>query len=93
MRERERLDFLKAFSYQHGRSLVGFAVMGGIFGEGIDLVGDQLSGAVIVGVGLPGLSLENMVLKNYFDEMVKKYNLKVKKKKFWIFKKRENDNE
>lgn len=68
MRERERMDFLKAFSYQHGRSLVGFAVMGGIFGEGIDLVGEQLSGAIVVGVGLPGISLENMVLKNYFDE-------------------------
>ena len=68
MKERERMDFLKAFSYQHGRSLVGFAVMGGIFGEGIDLVGEQLSGAIIVGVGLPGISLENMVLKNYFDE-------------------------
>jgi DNA excision repair protein ERCC-2 len=68
MNEKERSSFLASFSYQHGRSLAGFAVMGGIFGEGIDLVGDQLSGAIIVGVGLPSINLENMVLKKYFDE-------------------------
>lgn len=27
--------------------------MGGIFGEGVDLVGDRLIGCAIVGVGLP----------------------------------------
>ncbi len=68
MNEKERNEFLTSFSFPHGRSLVGFAVMGGIFGEGIDLVGDQLSGAIIVGVGLPSINLENMVLKKYFDE-------------------------
>jgi DNA excision repair protein ERCC-2 len=41
--------------------------MGGIFGEGIDLVGDRLSGAVIVGVGLPGISLERELIKAYFN--------------------------
>jgi DNA excision repair protein ERCC-2 len=59
MTEKERTEFLTSFSY---------AVMGGIFGEGIDLVGDQLSGAIIVGVGLPTINLENMVLKKYFDD-------------------------
>jgi DNA excision repair protein ERCC-2 len=68
MNEKERNEFLTSFSFPHGRSLIGFAVMGGIFGEGIDLVGDQLSGAIIVGVGLPSINLENMVLKKYFDE-------------------------
>jgi DNA excision repair protein ERCC-2 len=42
--------------------------MGGIFGEGIDLVGERLSGAVIVGVGLPGLSLEQELIRDYFQE-------------------------
>jgi DNA excision repair protein ERCC-2 len=42
-------------------------VMGGIFGESIDLVGDLLSGVLIVGVGLPGLSNYNNVLKSHFD--------------------------
>ena len=40
--------------------------MGGIFGEGIDLVGDRLSGAVVVGVGLPGISLEKELIRDYF---------------------------
>ena len=35
------------------RSLLGFCVMGGIFGEGIDLKNDSLIGAIIVGTGLP----------------------------------------
>jgi len=47
---------------------VGFAVMGGIFGEGIDLVGERLSGAVVVGVGLPGISLERELIRKYFAD-------------------------
>jgi DNA excision repair protein ERCC-2 len=40
--------------------------MGGIFGEGIDLIGDRLVGAGIIGVGLPGISLERELIKEYF---------------------------
>jgi DNA excision repair protein ERCC-2 len=40
--------------------------MGGIFGEGIDLVGERLSGAVVVGVGLPGISFERDLIRDYF---------------------------
>jgi DNA excision repair protein ERCC-2 len=68
MDEKERETFLAAFSAEHGQTLVGFAVMGGIFGEGIDLVGDRLIGAVIVGVGLPQLSLERDLIRDYFQE-------------------------
>jgi DNA excision repair protein ERCC-2 len=70
MTEAEREEFLENFSIDNlanGKTLVGFAVMGGIFGEGIDLVGDRLSGAVIVGVGLPGISLERELIKEYFS--------------------------
>lgn len=42
--------------------------MGGIFAEGIDLVGERLSGAVVVGVGLPGVSLEQELIRAYFQE-------------------------
>jgi DNA excision repair protein ERCC-2 len=42
--------------------------MGGIFGEGIDLVGDHLTGAVIVGVGLPGIGLERDLIRQYFGQ-------------------------
>jgi hypothetical protein len=58
MSEPERDAFLAAFSVEHGETLVGLAVLGGIFGEGIDLVGERLIGAVIVGVGLPQLCVE-----------------------------------
>ena len=45
---------------------MGLVVMGGIFGEGIDLVGERLTGAVIVGVGLPGISQERDLIRDYF---------------------------
>jgi DNA excision repair protein ERCC-2 len=67
MTEPERDAFLAAFSVEHGETLVGFAVLGGIFGEGIDLVGDRLIGAVIVGVGLPQLSVERNLIRDYFQ--------------------------
>ena len=66
MSEPEREAFLKHFSDDNPQTLVGFAVMGGIFGEGIDLIGNRLLGAVIVGVGLPGISLERELIKEYF---------------------------
>ena len=67
MSEIEREAFLAAFAVEHGETLVGFAVMGGMFGEGIDLVGDRLIGAVIVGVGLPQLCIERDLIRDYFQ--------------------------
>jgi DNA excision repair protein ERCC-2 len=67
MSEPEREAFLAAFAVEHGETLVGFAVMGGVFGEGIDLVGDRLIGAVIVGVGLPQLCIERDLIRDYFQ--------------------------
>lgn len=68
MTEPERDAFLTAFSVEHGETLVGFAVLGGIFGEGIDLVGERLIGAVIVGVGLPQLCVERDLIRDYFQQ-------------------------
>jgi len=70
MSEPERDAFLAAFALEHGQTLVGFAVMGGIFGEGIDLVGDRLIGAVIVGVGLPQLCIERDLIRDYFQAQI-----------------------
>jgi DNA excision repair protein ERCC-2 len=67
MAETEREAFLAQFSTGSQETLVGLAVMGGIFGEGIDLVGDRLVGAVVVGVGVPQVCLENDLIKDYFD--------------------------
>lgn len=67
MEEREREEFLEAFSVERTGSLVGFCVMGGIFSEGIDLKNEQLIGAAIVGTGLPQISNEREILKKYYD--------------------------
>lgn len=67
MNEAEREDFLNQFEEEVSESLVAFAVMGGLFGEGIDLVGERLSGAIIVGVGLPQICLEREMIKQYFQ--------------------------
>jgi DNA excision repair protein ERCC-2 len=68
MAERQREAFLERFETRNPRTLVGFAVMGGIFGEGIDLVGTRLSGAAVVGVGLPAVGLERELIRGYFAE-------------------------
>lgn len=68
MGERQRESFLERFETDNPRTLVGFAVMGGIFGEGIDLVGTRLSGAAVVGVGLPAVGLERELIRSYFAE-------------------------
>ncbi len=52
MDEASRQAFLDAFSLGEGPRL-GLCVLGGLFSEGIDLPGDRLVGAIIVGVGLP----------------------------------------
>lgn len=66
MNEQEKEEFLEEFSSQDG-TLVGFCVMGGIFSEGIDLMGDRLIGAIVVGTGLPQIGTEREILKNYYD--------------------------
>ncbi|TLM76452.1 ATP-dependent DNA helicase [Microbulbifer harenosus] len=60
--ELERAAFLERFS-ENRRSL-GFAIMGGIFGEGIDYVGEQLVGCILAGVGLPQISEEQELLRH-----------------------------
>ncbi|HOY65567.1 MAG TPA: ATP-dependent DNA helicase [Candidatus Ozemobacteraceae bacterium] len=67
MTEEARDAFLKAFSADAPGTLVGFAVMGGIFGEGIDLRGERLIGSIIVGVGLPQICLERDLIRGFFE--------------------------
>ncbi len=68
MVEKEREDFLKSFASEREESLVGFCVLGGIFGEGIDLTEDRLIGTIVVGTGIPQIGHERELLKKYFDE-------------------------
>ena len=66
MTERDREVFLQTF--EEGGNNIGFCVLGGLFAEGIDMVGEKLIGAIIVGTGLPQISNERDILKAYFDE-------------------------
>ena len=66
MNEEEREDFLLKFS-EDEEIHTGLCVLGGIFGEGIDLTEDRLIGAVIVGTGLPQVCDDRELYKNYFD--------------------------
>ena len=67
MREQEREAFLEAFAKDNEKTLVGFCIMGGIFSEGIDLDGEKLIGAAVVGAGIPQVGPERELLKQYFD--------------------------
>lgn len=68
MSAEEKASFLDAFSKDSGTYLVGFCVMGGIYSEGIDLAGDSLIGAVVIGIGMPSLSYEREAIAEYFEE-------------------------
>jgi len=68
MKENEREEFLEEFAKSREKSLVGFCVLGGIFGEGIDLKEERLIGAIIVGTGLPQIGNEREILRQYFEE-------------------------
>ena len=68
MGERGREEFLEQFS-ENKESLVAFCIMGGIFSEGIDLTGDRLIGAIIVGPGIPQVNTEREILKGYYDAL------------------------
>ena len=63
-----RAAFLEQFGPSPAKTLLGFGVMGGIFGEGVDLVGDRLIGCAIVGVGLPQVNPRQEILRRYYDE-------------------------
>ena len=61
MSEPERAVFLERF-VPGGRG-VGFAVLGGSFGEGIDLPGERLIGAFVATLGLPQVNPVNEQLR------------------------------
>ncbi len=48
------------------RDVAAFCILGGVFGEGIDLPGEALRSVVVVGVGLPQFSRERAALQDYY---------------------------
>lgn len=61
-----RSEFLNEFTYESNK--VGFLVLGGIFSEGVDLIGDRLIGSMIISVGMPGVSKERDLIKYHFGK-------------------------
>ena len=62
----DRAEYLNAFeTTQH---TVGFAILGGIYGEGIDYVGDKLIGTIIVGTGLASPSLQQKLIEEDYTQ-------------------------
>ena len=66
MTENEKVEFLQKF--KENRNLIVLCVMGGMFSEGIDLPGEQLIGAVIIGVGYPKVDVENEIIKDFYGK-------------------------
>lgn len=67
MNERARRAFIEQFDTSE-KHIVGLAVLGGSFAEGIDLQGDRLNGVAVVGVGLPTFDDYRRELQNYFNQ-------------------------
>ncbi len=63
-----RESFLSAFKNDEGVLRVGFCVLGGSFSEGVDLPGSRLIGSIVVGVGIPALSNERNIIRDYYEE-------------------------
>ncbi|XXM74386.1 ATP-dependent DNA helicase [Lysinibacillus sphaericus] len=68
MSEGEREEFLQCFQTDREKRVIGLAVLGGIFSEGIDLKGDRLNGVIVVGAGLPQPGLEQDMMKEFYEE-------------------------
>ena len=70
MTDGDKENFLSAFLDKPSRTKVGLAVVGGAFGEGIDLVSERLIGVVVVGVGIPQICYERNLIRDYFDKVL-----------------------
>jgi Rad3-related DNA helicase len=67
MNEAERTAFLERFTSES--TGIGFAVLGGAFGEGIDLPGARLIGAFVATLGLPQVNPVNEQLRDRLHAM------------------------
>ena len=68
MSDEEKEVFLTNFKPNPEKTTLGFVIVGGAFGEGIDLVSDRLIGAIIVGIGMPKLNFISNQISTYYDQ-------------------------
>ena len=66
MSDAARTELLETMRRAEGHVLLG--VLGGIFSEGVDLPGDALLAAIVVGPSLPQANLERRLLQQWFEE-------------------------
>ncbi|TQV72810.1 ATP-dependent DNA helicase [Aliikangiella marina] len=65
--DKEKSTFLKAF-FECADSLLGFAILGGVFGEGVDFSGEALDGVIVIGAGMPQPSLEQNLIEQHIED-------------------------
>ncbi len=66
MTDEEKNELLNEFKEK--RNLILFCVLGGMFGEGIDLPGEQLIGSIIIGVGYPKIEIRNEIIREFYND-------------------------
>ncbi len=71
MSESKRRKYLKKLQTPDKKYLL-LAVHGGIFSEGVDFTGDMAIGTFIIGPGLPAFSMEQELMRKYFEFKWKK---------------------
>ena len=63
--EATRQQFLNRFNTE--QAILAFSILGGIYGEGVDYTGEKLIGTIVVGTGLPALSLEQKLIEQDYN--------------------------
>ena len=71
MTDKEKTSFLENFVLSPEKTTIGLLVIGGAFGEGIDLVSDRLIGAVVIGIGMPKVNFISDKIAEYYKEQNK----------------------
>lgn len=66
MTEEEKEEFL--MNFKENRNTIGLCVIGGMFSEGVDLPGENLIGAVIIGVGYPKIDTNNEIIREFYGD-------------------------
>jgi DNA excision repair protein ERCC-2 len=71
MTEVQRQEVLDALKTNRPPKLV-LAVQGGLFAEGVDFVGEMLSGVIVVSPALPQVSFERELMRQYYESRYSK---------------------
>ena len=66
--DQQRADFLHHF-FNANEPIIGFAISGGVFGEGLDFKGDALHGVIVVGTGMPPPGREQELTAAYYEAL------------------------